>query len=123
MLIRTGLAGVVLGPKPGALTPPADRTTAKASTVQAIPSSSFAPAVPAEPSGGLTRQVVLLAVGGSLLSCSLLTLALAVSAALDSQRAGRVPASSAGSAGFTSGVSGRLNASGTPAARAARIVA
>jgi hypothetical protein len=89
MLTRIGLARVLLVRTPGALTPPAGRKAAKASTVQAMPSSSIAPAVPAEPSGGLTRQGVLLAVGGSLLFWSLLTLALAVSAALDSQRAGQ----------------------------------
>lgn len=78
----------LLGRKPDALTPPVDHATAVASTVQAMPSSSLAPATSATPGGGPTRRGVLLAVGGSLLFWSLLTLALAVSATLDSQRAG-----------------------------------
>jgi len=53
-----------------------------------MPSFSLAPAAAAEPCSGLTRRGVLLAVGGSLLFWSLVTLALSVSAALDSQRAG-----------------------------------
>jgi len=54
-----------------------------------MPPFSLAPAAAAEPGGGLTRQGVLLAVCGSLLFWSLLTLALAVSAVLDGQRAGQ----------------------------------
>jgi hypothetical protein len=88
MLTRAGITGEVLGRKPGALTPPPGRAMAMASTVQAMPSLSLAPSELADPGTGLTRQGVLLAVGGSLLFWSLLTLALAVSAALDGQRAG-----------------------------------
>jgi two-component system, LytTR family, sensor histidine kinase AlgZ len=78
-----------LGRKPGEVTQPVDRATASAPTVRVMPPSSLAPAAAAEPGGGLTRQGVLLAVCGSLLFWSLLTLALAVSAVLDGQRAGQ----------------------------------
>lgn len=89
MLTRVGTTGVNLGRKPGEVTQPVDRATASAPTVRVMPPFSLAPAAAAEPGGGLTRQGVLLAVCGSLLFWSLLTLALAVSAVLDGQRAGQ----------------------------------